>query len=222
MARAADPPPANFQSITGVTGYQYGVPSDWQQLPLSMQERVGSQSFADDGEVASADGQQHAHVETAAGFGITTSNLNDALTAFLTGTPNVFAGPGPVAPPASASGSGTNATSSGNGGSSNASAPSGPTLTVFAASSSVTVPGADAAVAGAASYTDPNGAARMALKGTTAYLLIIDSTKDFYQNNPALGQIETSFTLNGGTSTSAAATTDSSATAVPTPAATAP
>ncbi len=208
LARAAGPTPANFQSITGVTGYQFAVPSDWQQLPLFLQERVGDQTFADDGEVASADGTQHAHVETAGGFGVTTSNVSDALTAFLTGLPNVFAGPGAMAGPPSASGAGGGNSASG-GAPTGASGPSAPTLTVFAQPSSVTVPGADAAVAGAASYTDPNGnprmiAARMAVKGSTAYLLVIDSTKDFYQNNSALGTIESSFTLSPGASSASA------------------
>ncbi len=221
LARAAGPTPANFQSITGVTGYQFAVPSDWQQLPLFLQERVGDQTFADDGEVASADGTQHAHVETAGGFGVTTSNVSDALTAFLTGLPNVFAGPGAMAGPPSASGAGGGNSASGaaptgasspsasGGAPAGASGPSAPTLTVFAQPSSVTVPGADAAVAGAASYTDPNGnprmiAARMAVKGSTAYLLVIDSTKDFYQNNSALGTIESSFTLSPGASSASA------------------
>ncbi len=203
----------NYQSITGATGYQYQVPSDWQQLPLSLQERVGDQTFADDGEVASADGTQHAHVETASGFGITTDNLTDALTAFLTGQPNVFSGPGPSTPPSGATPpSGSSSTASGG-------APAAPpTLTLFAQPSSVNVTNADGAVAGAASYTDPNGnprmlAARLAVKGTTAYLLSIDSTQDFYQNNDALGQIETSFQLTSGPSSAAGSSTAAAASA---------
>jgi hypothetical protein len=209
IAHAADPVSANTQSISGPSGYVYQVPSDWQQLPLSLQERVGNQSFADDGEVASADGLQHAHVETAVGFGITTDNLSDALTAFLTGAPNIFSGPGPgpAAPGASASaGNGappSGAASSAGGGNT----PPPPTL--FAQPSSVNVPNADGAMAGAASYTDSSGnarmiAARLAVKGSAAYLLVIDSTKDFYQNDPALGQIESSFQLSSGASSTAA------------------
>jgi hypothetical protein len=187
VAGAPDSANTDLQSITGPSGYQFQVPSDWQQLPLSLQERIGSQTFADDGEVASSDGVQHAHVETAAGFGITTSNIHDALTSFLSGSSNA-----PGAPSASAVGS-------------NAPGANGPTLTLLATPSPVQVQNADAAEAGAATYTDPNGntrvvAARLAIHGTTSYLLLIDSTQDFYKTNPMVGQIESSFQLSSSAS----------------------
>lgn len=205
----------SLQMITSPSGYQFQVPSDWQQLPLSMQERVGPQTFADDGEVASADGVQHAHVETATGFGITADTVQSTLSSFLSGSGGA---PGAISAPAG-------------GGPGAASAPAGPggappALTLYATPSSVTVANADAADAGAATYTDPDGntrvlAARLAIRGNTSYLLLIDSTQDFYKNNSALGQIENSFQLvSGSVPTSGASTTPSSL--APSPAVSAP
>jgi len=127
-----------------------------------------------DGQAASADSNQHARVETGSGFGASADKVHDTIMSFLQGPPAGSNG----APPGAA----------------------GPNFTVFATPSPVQVANADAAEAGAASYTDPNGnprviAARLAIRGGTTYMLVIDSTADFYRTNPLLGQIEESFKL---------------------------
>jgi hypothetical protein len=58
----------------------------------------------------------------------------------------------------------------------------------------VQVTNADAALSGAASYTDPNGTARVmagriALHGDTSYILVLDVTQDFYKSDPTFAAI---------------------------------
>jgi hypothetical protein len=163
---AQTPAAGGLQTVSGSSGYQYQVPSDWQQVPASLLERMGTQTFNIDGEVSSADGNQQAHVETATGFGITSANLSDALNAYFT------------APSSSGGGA----------------------ATVFAGPDPVQVPNADAGLSGAATYSDPNGAARVidvriAVRGQSTYLLALDMTQDFYQSNPNVNAILSSFRL---------------------------
>jgi hypothetical protein len=158
-----------MQTVSSGNNYQFQAPADWQQIPASLQERMGSQTFVVDGEVSSADGNQRAHVETATGFGISSANLSDALNSFFN------------APSASG----------------------GSTALVFAGPDPAQIPNADAALSGAATYSDPNGAprvvaARIAVRGQSTYLLALDVTQDFYQSDPNLSRILNSFRLGGG------------------------
>ena len=173
---AQAPAPGGMQPVSSPVGYQYQVPSSWQLIPNSLLERMGPQTFNVDGEAASQDGTLHTHVETATNFGITTNDLSSVLS-------NFFSAP----------------------------SASGASLNIFEGPSSVQVSGAEAALSGAANYSDVDGtprvvAARVALRGNSAYLLSLDVTQDFYTNDPAFGQILNSFQL-----------TTPSASAFPTP-----
>jgi hypothetical protein len=161
----------SLQTVTGSTGYRYQIPSDWQQLPSQVERRMGDQSLTADGEAVSVDGKQHAHVETATGLGVTSDHLSDALAAFL---------------------------GIGQGGS----IPGLPPISTLAGPDSIQVSNADSAMTGAVTYKDASGAdrvvaARIATKGGTTYVLALDVTQDFYQNDPSFGAIMSSFQLSG-------------------------
>jgi hypothetical protein len=168
---------SGMQTVTGSGGYQYQVPGDWQKLPDYLQQRIGDQTLNIDGTVTSSDGNQHAHVEAANGFGITSGNLSDFINAFFA-SPN---GPGAAAPGATVI--------------------AGPdSVQVAGADAAVSA----AAQYSDPSGTPRVIAARVALVGQTTYLLAIDMTQDFYQSNPNFNAIMGSFSLS---SRSAAAPT---------------
>lgn len=167
---AQAPASGGMQTVSSPAGYQYQVPSDWQQIPNSLLERMGNQSFNVDGEAASSDGSLHTHVETATNFGIGASDLPTVLSNFF-----------------------------------NTPSGAGATLSVFDGPTPAQVPSAESAISGAAQYADVDGtprvvAARVALRGDSAYLLAVDVTQDFYANNPIFGQIMSSFRLTTRTS----------------------
>lgn len=162
---------AKVITVSSSGGYQFQVPSDWQQLPASAQQHMGNVLVQMDGEVASADGSQHAHVESVTGSGISAGDLPSLLGAFFSP---------PSAPGATA-----------------ASAPSPAPLDPL---TSAQVQGADAAVGGSMLYADPTGAmrviaARMALRGQTTYLFAVDVTQAFYQSGAPFTAIMNSFQL---------------------------
>jgi hypothetical protein len=168
---AQSPASSVSQVVSGPTGYQFQVPSDWKQVPVLLREGNSDQILTIDGQTTSPDGIQQVHVETSSGLGASADKTHDIITTFLQGPPG--------------------------GG--------GPSFRIFAMPSPVRVPNADAAEAGAASYSDPDGnprvvAARLAIRGGTGYMLVIDSTDDFYKNNPLVGQIQESFRLTSPSS----------------------
>jgi hypothetical protein len=165
-----------MQTVTGSGGYSYQVPGDWQKLPDYLQQRIGNQTLNIDGTVASTDGSEHAHVEAANGFGITSANLNDFMTTFFSspGGPGtsgpattVIDGPSPVQV-------------------------TGADTAVQAAASYSDPDGTSRVIA-----------ARIALAGQTTYLLALDMSQDFYQSNANFGKIMGSFALSSGRAASA-------------------
>ena len=101
--RAQTPGNLVSQVVDGSTGYQYAVPSDWQQVPVWLRQRNFDQMLTVDGQVASPDNNQHARVETGSGFGASPDKVHDTVMSFLQGprggagpTFTVFANPSPV------------------------------------------------------------------------------------------------------------------------------
>jgi hypothetical protein len=166
-ARAQTQTGAAMQTISG-TGYQFQVPADWQSQQMTSTQKHGSQTVTDDGAVASSDGSLRAHVETATGFGLTGDQLPNVLAALL---------------------------GIGMGGDVSGAVP----IVALAGPDSVQVANADSALNGAASYTDPSGATRVmvgriALRGDTSYILVLDVTQDFYKD-PSFASIMNSLQL---------------------------
>jgi hypothetical protein len=168
-AGAQTPAMTNTQAVTSPSGYQYQVPSDWQQLSNSTQQHMGNELLAMDGEATSADGAEHAHVETATGFGIAASDLPAVLATFFAGPPGAPAGSVPalniVSAPAAVQVAGADAAQ-----------------------------GA-AAMYADPSGTNRVVVVRLALRGQTTYLFTVDVTQAFYQSDPSFAQIMNSFQL---------------------------
>jgi hypothetical protein len=167
-ARAQTQSAAATQTISGA-GYQYQVPADWQTQDLTSTQKHGTQMITDDGAVASSDGSLRAHVETATGFGVTNDQLPNVLAALL---------------------------GVGMGGNTSGAAP----VVSLAGPDSAQVSNADTAISGAASYTDPSGASRVmagriALRGDTSYVLVLDVTQDFYKSDAGFAAIMNSLQL---------------------------
>lgn len=168
-ALAQAPVTGGAQTVTGA-GYSYQVPSDWQQVPSSLTERMAGQVFNVDGEAVSADGNQRTHVESASGFGITSASLSDVLTSFFSTPPGAPAGSVPAL-----------------------NVFVGPSATQVPGAD-----GAQAGAA-TYSDPDGNPrviAATVAVRGQTAYLLTVDAKQDFYAD-PRFGQIMNSLRLTG-------------------------
>lgn len=174
-AHAASGAATTFQTVTGSQGgYQFQVPSDWQQVPISFQAQVGSGSV--NGSV-SVDSLQHAPdqsafagVDTITGLPLTAALLPNAAKGGLYG------------------------------GSASMQAHGGSALVLLGEPQTVTVANADAAADATGTYTDANGIARVAtvrvaLQGQTGYLLLVDVTEDFYQNDPTFAAMMNSFQL---------------------------
>lgn len=165
-ARAQSPAPP--QTVSG-TGFQFQVPAAWQTDQMTTTQRRGAEVVTDDAAVASPDGSLRGHMEIASGFGLTKDHLPDVLGAFLgIGQGGDAAGTAPIAS--------------------------------LAGPDTVQVANADSGLSGAALYTDPSGAsrvmaARIALRGDTSYMLILDVTKDFYQSDPSFAAIMNSLQL---------------------------
>jgi len=167
----------SMQTVTGSGGYQYQVPGDWQRLPDYLQQRIGDQTLNIDGTVTSSDGNQHAHVEAANGFGISASNLSDFISSFFSSP----GGPGSSGPAASII-DGPNPVQI-----------AGADAAVEAAASYTDPQGNSRVIA-----------ARLALVGQTTYLLALDVTQDFFQSNPSFSKIMDSFTLSAHAASSPA------------------
>jgi len=160
---------AKLLTVSSPSGYQFQVPSDWQQLPASAQQHMGNVLVQMDGEVASADGDQHAHVEAVTGSGIAAADLQNVLNSFFQGPPGAPAGAGPSPTPLDALGpvqvAGADAAV---GGSMLYTDPTGSQRVI---------------------------AARIALRGQTTYLFAVDVTQAFYQSGPSFAAIMSSFQL---------------------------
>jgi hypothetical protein len=167
-----------MQTVTGSGGYSYQVPGDWQKLPDYLQQRIGDQTLNIDGTVASSDGGEHAHVEAANGFGITSGNMSDFMNTF-------FSAPG---------GPGTNGPATTVIDGPNSVQVAGADSAVEAAASYSDPDGTPRVIA-----------ARIALAGQTTYLLALDMTQDLYQSNPNYGKIMASFALSSAHAASAPA-----------------
>jgi hypothetical protein len=166
--RAQSATAPDLQTVTG-SGYQYQVPASWQTVPAAtFSQQQGDQSVTDDGAVMSQDTNLRVHVETASGYGLTAARLTDVLGAFLgIGLGGNNAGLPPV------------------------SALTGP--------DSAQIANADSAMSGAIQYTDPSGAqrviaAKIALRGDTSYMLVLDVSPDFY-HDPMYATVMNSFQL---------------------------
>jgi hypothetical protein len=167
------------QAVTSPSGYQFQVPADWQQLSASTQHHMGNELVAVDGEAASADGAEHAHVEMASGFGITAADLPAVLTTFFAGPPGAPAGSVPtlnvLSAPAAVQVAGADAAEG--------------------AAAMYTDPSGDNRVV----------AVRLALRGQTTYMFTLDVTQAFYQSDPSFAQIASSFQLMPTVASAAAA-----------------
>jgi hypothetical protein len=157
------------QAVTSPSGYQFQVPTDWQQFSSSTQHHMGNELVAVDGEAASADGAEHAHVEMASGFGVAAADLPTVLSSFFAGPPGAPAGSIPALTVLSA-----------------------PTTVQVAGADA-----AEAAAAMYADPSGANRvvAERLALRGQTTSMLTVDVTQAFYQNDPGFAQIMSSFQL---------------------------
>jgi hypothetical protein len=159
---------AKVQTVSSQAGYQFQVPSDWQQLPTSAQQHTGNVLVQMDGEVASADGAQHAHVEAVTGSGIAAADLPSLLGSFFSG-PSGAPGAGPSPTPLDA------------------------LVTVQVPGADAAVGGSMlySDPTGAMRVI----AARMALRGQTTYLFEVDVTQAFYQSGTGFAAIMSSFQL---------------------------
>ena len=174
-AQAATDAATSFQTVTGANGgYQLQIPADWQKQAVSFQAQVGSGDVSGtmriDSLETSPDQSAIAGVDTLTGLPLTNAQLENAAQGAI------YGGAGAAA------------------------ARSGSSITLLGDPQTVAVPNAEAAVEAAASYSDANGVARImtvrvALQGRTAYLLVLDVSQDFYQNDPAFAAMLNSFQL---------------------------
>jgi hypothetical protein len=172
VAQAQTPGQSGFRTITSSHGYQFQVPSDWQEQDSSVQIQTSGVIAKVDEIVLSPDKAQAIipFAEDASAVAFTAADLPVAATAAF----------GPLE--RSSVGAG------------------GTRLQLFQGPDSVTVPNADAAVVAASVFSDSQGIPHvysilMAVQGKMLYGFVARVTEDFYTSDPSYTRIMNSLQL---------------------------